>query len=274
MLHYASFKDSKNTRVFTTVINGTEYETVVEISALLPLLVTDDDRMENQFTIIKKETNTNSLQDITFKDPTFDKDSKQPKERFIVTGYSTSAMNNMDIVLLYDRKYKDIIIFTSPVDYKILKVDMGRISFSGLGLGTAMENEYTLLSQRFNTNDKTYPLPETKENVTITSRIVMIPDLAKIDRGSGGINTIEKIEGDYNLQYGSKGHSGIIDLGPVENFFEGEGKIPTYLLKQAGFLTYDFVFAGNKPQTDLTGKRLYIIRALGGKQCMQIKKYL
>lgn len=271
MVHYNEFRDEKKTRKFTTVIGKDEYETIVEITMRIPLLVADDTKMESKFTISKQETAISQLGDITFKDDSYgkqepadeegvDKKSKAATvERFITIGVSTSKLNDMDVVLLYDKKYKDVIVFASPIDYKTIKVDYGRIYFKGYALGTNAEPEYHLVSTKFDPVNHTYPLPETNANLSLTNRIVSIPDVTRIDRGSGGINTFEKMDGDYNIQYGTRGHTSMLDLGTTEALFKGEGKIPVYLLRQSGFLTYDFVFAGHKSKEELKGKRLYLL---------------
>lgn len=242
--------DKKESRVFKTTVGGKTYDTVVDLIGIKPLLLHDDTRMESDFTIDKTTTAITVSADITLEDADF-------QDRFFIFAVSQSILSKNYVVFLHDAKHRDFFLMPLPIDYKWITTSSNIINYKGLAVGADADNEFRYLSYIYDISNKIYPLNKPKAAVTTTSRIVSIPSLTNLDKDSGGINTFEKMYGDYNVQSAIRGVSTIIDLGPANALF-ADGKIPVYLLRQAGINYYDYVYSGLRNVADIGTKHIYL----------------
>lgn len=255
MAELAKYEDSLKLRVLEATINNVKYNVIVELIGLKPILIHDDNRIEKDFTIGKTTTPIADANGIAFGDEAYKKLTN--RDRFFIFAVSKSILNNNYIVFVHDDKYKDILVFPLPIDYKWIEVAAKNIYYKGFLFGSAEDLEFDYISSMAEINERTKAIIEKpKAAVSTTCRCISISGLTNLSYDSGGVNTFEKMFGDYNVQSAGRGVSTMVDLGPADAIFTGT--LPVNLLKQGGFIYFNYRYAGTKNITALKGKRLYL----------------
>lgn len=247
--------DSLRMRVFEVEIGGITNKVNVSIEYNLPLLISSESRLDT-YTIDKVTTQFTTVGNLglTISDPIYTKEHST--ERFKILGLVRSY-NGGEQLAIYDKKYKDIFMCLSFIDYSIAKLNIDTICYNGYKLGFSDDVLWTSMLFK-GVVDKSYrELPEIKaEKKDLVCRIANFPDIVGINQG--GVNTLEKEVNGSNLQMGLYGHTPIIDFGKIGDIFPDDKKLPLHLICQNGPASFGLLYSGLLNSSDVKDLHLCI----------------
>lgn len=247
--------DSLKLRVFEVEIGGIKNNVNVTIEYIVPLMVSKESRLDT-YTIDKVTTPFATVGDLglTISDPIYTKEHS--KERFKILGLVRSY-NGGEQLAIYDRKYSDIFMCLSFIDYASVKLNIDTISYNGFKLGFSNDVVWTSMLFKGKVDNMYRPLPEIKvEKKDLVCRIATFPDIVGIDQG--GLNTIEREINGSNIQMSLYGHTPIIDFGKIGEIFPDGHKLPLHLLCQNGPGSFGLLYSGLVNSTDVKDLHLCI----------------
>lgn len=249
----ADNKDSLKLRVFDVEIGGIKNKVNVTIEYTLPLMISTESRLDT-YTVDKISTPFTILDNLNFVISDDKYKEKHNKDRFKILGLVRSY-NGGEQLVIYDKKYFDIFMCLSFIDYSITKLNINTIYYNSYKLGYSNDILWNTMLYKGIVSDDYRALPEIiTEKKDLTCRIAIFPDIVPIDQKC--TNTVSKIYNDYNINMGLYGHTPIIDFGKVSEIFPDDYKIPLHLICQNGPGSFGLLYSGLLNTTDI--KNLHI----------------